>query len=292
MFRLAWVALIASALAFGAHAKMPEPWWLMELSSGCTRVDNPSHLVCDPAAVAANLRKLSEIRPTNDADESDFLSLCENAVSAMLSVRAQVVADNEELASVRCDHPTEDERREILRTFERAERHAEAYLDGMRSMAASWCPNVSGFRGAIADSERDMKQIKETIDSMRRAVPGAGAPGREKTALAYQRKTELWTARHREVVARRSQRGALLPSVPRKLPEDQFVAKARRHRFKVREKLRLQCGAVFRVSRGRLCRFLKKRLTVPPDHLKPLASRRRKEESRFVDGYKAPRHNR
>jgi hypothetical protein len=170
---LASVALISSALASGARAELPKPLWLMDPLSGCSIKAGSSEWTCNPAAVANDIRELSKLHPTNDSDERDFLSLCESAVSAMLSVRAQVVADNEELASVRRDHPTEDEKREILRTFERAERHAEAYVDGMRSMAASWCPNVSGFRGAIADSERDMKQIKETIDSMRRAVPGA-----------------------------------------------------------------------------------------------------------------------
>ncbi len=174
MLLLAEVLAAIALLSFGAHAaELPQELFIADPTASCVSADNPSHWTCDPVAVAHSLRELSKYRPTDDSGERYFLNLCASAVSAMLSVRTQVLADNDELASLRRDHPNEDERREILRAFERAERHAEAYLDGMRSMADSWCPNISGFRGAIPESERDMKQIKETIDSMRRTVPGA-----------------------------------------------------------------------------------------------------------------------
>ncbi len=62
------------------------------------------------------------------------------------------------------DHPTDDEKRENLRTAERGMRHAEAYLDSLTSMAASWCPNVSAYRDAIPEVERDLSRFKLVVE--------------------------------------------------------------------------------------------------------------------------------
>ena len=88
---------------------------------------------CAPDAVAKALRALSLRHPTDDADERDFLSTCEGAAWALKAVGSMVETDAKELDSLPRDHPTDDEKRENLRTAERGMRHAEAYLDSLRS---------------------------------------------------------------------------------------------------------------------------------------------------------------
>ena len=119
---------------------------------------------CPTDVVAKALRALSLRHPTDDSDERDFLSKCESAVWMLKVVGSMVETDAKELDLLPRDHPTDDEKRENLRTAERGMRHAEAYLDSLRSMAASWCPNVSAYRDAIPEVERDLSRFKLVIE--------------------------------------------------------------------------------------------------------------------------------
>ncbi len=97
-------------------------------------------------------------------------------MSALVTIGAQTLAEGDEIESLRRDNPTnpnDDKLREIVRTGERALRHAEAYLNGLRSMAASWCPNVSAIWDAIPDPENDPNKLRWGLEGLRRMTPGA-----------------------------------------------------------------------------------------------------------------------
>ena len=164
---LAEVLAASALLSFGAHAD-----WQPNLRLYCSANADGGE-TCDPDAVAKALRALSLRHPTDDADERDFLSTCEDAVWALTVVSSQEISEANELELLRRDHPTDDEKRDRLRFGERAVRHAEAFLDSLRSMAASWCPNVTAYRDAIPEAERGLSQMKWGFDGLRRMTPGA-----------------------------------------------------------------------------------------------------------------------